>query len=1057
MRLYSGCFTISASSNTGFQNSMRSLRQPIIILASLFLCSFGFAQNKVVITSEGDVIQLKKGESSREVAGQLGMLKQGPDLIPPCGTNLSFGYDPNHFPCNIPFVGYHHDVWGQWFLSPASGTIETLFVAMNDQNEMESGIAKIRIFRSNIYPGRGPGYPPYNSPRHSWGYYKDTNLVDEPNGSGITPFKGSATDTNWIPTNIPSDSLTPTGAPDTVPSFDPLGPKLWPLSGPDGFSHLFTINSTNAIVLGDTLVEPAVGKNDPIFVTIEQQGTHVTITSNIANWCESSQDIPVPPVNWKFYEHSAAGNRGWHARADANWMWWMVMRVTGDLPPEIISFDKLSHTISTGPRLVTATVRDCNPGRPDSAGVASVTLSYSINGGSEATVPMTNSQGFAYEAAIPGSGPDTYVKYHITATDIKGNATEAPNIFYRVVNIRTAYYAADTSAPFNWEELSGNGGTMISSSAFFCLRCPTAPTDDGTAGPVDMQNPFWLFGDTARYAWIGVNGALSITRQASDTQLIDGGTGSFHSKWIIPGSAVIPPITDMPRNFIAPLYNSFCLSPAYAYIPYAHGAIWYKKSGSRFIVEWDSVGVVSNLIPDTLYSFEVILDNADRSITFQYRNIHGPLGLDTSALIGIQSDTVARWLLLNQQNNPPELRPRNGKAIQFVVTTPVAYIDGWNMVSVPGNSPRYDRSFLFPSGISRAFAYEGSYVPADPLSRGPGYWIRLPVGGIIGIPSSTNTSVVVPVQRGWNMIGSTTASVPTNAVVAGGGASATSPYFGYGLTGYFASPTIDPGRAYWVKSSASGTLTISASSSVPKIQSAADHLANLNSLMIRDESRCQQTLYFGDVARLAGPVTQFEMPPPPPVGSLNVRFASQRMVEVHPSTLEDEVSYPIEIYSVQFPITVSWNLKPGRNCAYTLIYQNGTSDVRKILFTHGEIRIQRPVAGLILRVSREGGKVPSSFELDQNYPNPFNPTTEIHYSVPVQAHVTLRIFSLTGQEIAKLVDGEQEAGYYVITWNSRNQADLPIGSGVYFYRLVATEIDHPGAMIDRVRKMILLK
>src|SRR3989442_4255948 len=93
-----------------FPNSMHSPRERIIILASLFLCSFGFGQNRVVITSGGDIIQLKKGESSREVAEKLGILKLGPDLVPPCGTTKSLGYDPNQFLCNNPFVAYHHDV-----------------------------------------------------------------------------------------------------------------------------------------------------------------------------------------------------------------------------------------------------------------------------------------------------------------------------------------------------------------------------------------------------------------------------------------------------------------------------------------------------------------------------------------------------------------------------------------------------------------------------------------------------------------------------------------------------------------------------------------------------------------------------------------------------------------------------------------------------------------------------------------------------------------------------------------------------------------------------------
>lgn len=94
---------------------------------------------------------------------------------------------------------------------------------------------------------------------------------------------------------------------------------------------------------------------------------------------------------------------------------------------------------------------------------------------------------------------------------------------------------------------------------------------------------------------------------------------------------------------------------------------------------------------------------------------------------------------------------------------------------------------------------------------------------------------------------------------------------------------------------------------------------------------------------------------------------------------------------------------------------------------------------------RTTNNLPKDFLLFQNYPNPFNPSTEIGYDLPKSAHVILTIHNILGQEIARLVDQQQEPGRRRVSWHSEN-----VASGVYMYRLQADNF-------TQTRKMTLMR
>ena len=97
--------------------------------------------------------------------------------------------------------------------------------------------------------------------------------------------------------------------------------------------------------------------------------------------------------------------------------------------------------------------------------------------------------------------------------------------------------------------------------------------------------------------------------------------------------------------------------------------------------------------------------------------------------------------------------------------------------------------------------------------------------------------------------------------------------------------------------------------------------------------------------------------------------------------------------------------------------------------TYRNALIQRIVTffGIPTDVPRKDKAIPATFALSQNYPNPFNPSTRLTLSVPSRGSVSLKIFDVLGREVARVFEGDRDAGMYVVDWDA---AGFP--SGTYF-------------------------
>ena len=87
-----------------------------------------------------------------------------------------------------------------------------------------------------------------------------------------------------------------------------------------------------------------------------------------------------------------------------------------------------------------------------------------------------------------------------------------------------------------------------------------------------------------------------------------------------------------------------------------------------------------------------------------------------------------------------------------------------------------------------------------------------------------------------------------------------------------------------------------------------------------------------------------------------------------------------------------------------------------------------------------------NYTLSQNYPNPFNPETLISYSLKNNAQINLKVYDITGREVAELVNKAVNVGMHSVKFDGSN-----LTSGIYFYQL---SID---GKVEASKKMMLLK
>lgn len=91
------------------------------------------------------------------------------------------------------------------------------------------------------------------------------------------------------------------------------------------------------------------------------------------------------------------------------------------------------------------------------------------------------------------------------------------------------------------------------------------------------------------------------------------------------------------------------------------------------------------------------------------------------------------------------------------------------------------------------------------------------------------------------------------------------------------------------------------------------------------------------------------------------------------------------------------------------------------------------LAGVLHRLDAgEPVRAPAALDLSPVFPNPASGPASVRFGLPVSGRVTLELYSVLGERVVTLADGERAAGWHLVRLD-----DARLPAGIYFLRLQA--------------------
>jgi hypothetical protein len=512
--------------------------------------------------------------------------------------------------------------------------------------------------------------------------------------------------------------------------------------------------------------------------------------------------------------------------------------------------------------------------------------------------------------------------------------------------------------------------------------------------------------------------------------------------------------------------------------------------GKPFAVTWNVVGsAVANV------KIELSRNNDNTFITLLNSTPH-----DGSENVTITSPPISDQAVIRVSDVQSGALPGTSAVFKIVeqtfstATKPEAQPGGsaqtaYRIISVPARLTNASAQAVLEDDLGayndtqwRFFDYDGSfkeYANARPFEPGRGFFLIVREAGkqIDAGPGKFvgTASVTLNLVLGWNLVGNPyNFAIPVSALSLGN----TDPRNFITYEGSWSTTSVsslEPWKGYAINVTGATTLTFR-----PTFSGASDQplpkAEETKLWSIQIKARCQEARDENNFAGLAEAASAtwdaLDLYEPPPIGEyVAVDFphedwaerADRYTTDFRPpaaakegqvwemavrSNINDRVDLTfdgvstvpseLQVFLIDEGAGIAQDLRSTSR--YTLFRAN-TAQAKRLKLVAGPAKfVENTVTALT--------PAPESFELSQNYPNPFwseatsrfagNPETMIRFGLPEKSRVSLKIFDLAGREVVALLANEEfPAGRHQRLWDGRDHLGQTVGSGVYFYRLVA--------------------
>ena len=96
--------------------------------------------------------------------------------------------------------------------------------------------------------------------------------------------------------------------------------------------------------------------------------------------------------------------------------------------------------------------------------------------------------------------------------------------------------------------------------------------------------------------------------------------------------------------------------------------------------------------------------------------------------------------------------------------------------------------------------------------------------------------------------------------------------------------------------------------------------------------------------------------------------------------------------------------------------------------------------------------ITDGYSIYQNHPNPFSSSTTIKFELQNELNVKIEIYNSFGQLVQILLDNKMPAKIHEVIWDAEK-----FSTGLYFYKIVLTDIYNPNQEFVQTSKMMLVK